>query len=122
MAGTILVIEDDFDVREALTAVLTEEGFAVHAAAGGADGLALLREGLAADLILLDLRMPGMNGWQFRAEQQRDPALSRIPVILLTADTSSGPPLETEGRLAKPIRLQALVDEIARVLGAAKPG
>jgi CheY-like chemotaxis protein len=83
---TIMIVDDDPDIRAALGELLESEGYEVVGAANGAAALALLRSGVAAPCaILLDLMMPYMNGWEFRAEQLRDPALREIPIILLTA-------------------------------------
>lgn len=114
---TILLIEDDEANREALSDFLRDEGYAVIGAENGARALALLREGAAPALILLDLMMPVMNAWGFRAEQQRDPALAGIPVILFSA----GHRVEEEaGRfgavavLRKPPDLDELLAHVAR--------
>jgi CheY-like chemotaxis protein len=80
-----LLVDDDSDIRVALAELLESEGYEVLAAANGAAALALLRGGATPCAILLDLMMPYMNGWEFRAEQLRDPALRDIPIILLTA-------------------------------------
>jgi len=84
-ARTILVVDDDPDIRTALSELLESEGYEVMGAANGAAALAQLRAGARPCAILLDLMMPFMNGWEFRAEQLRDPALREIPVVLLTA-------------------------------------
>lgn len=83
---TVLLVEDDFDVRETIAEVLTDEGYVVATAADGQKAIEQLRGGLRPFVILLDLMMPGMNGYQFRLEQRSDPVLSEIPVIVLTAD------------------------------------
>src|SRR5581483_10663986 len=85
MAGQcpILVVEDDRDVREALVEVLRAEGYLPFAAGDGEEALAQLESGLEPCVILLDLMMPRMNGWQFMDEQrQRE---SRTPVIVVSA-------------------------------------
>jgi CheY-like chemotaxis protein len=82
--ATILVDDDDDDIREVL-AVLDEAGFRVMTAAHGREALEHLREDPQPDVILLDLMMPEMDGYQFRAEQQRDPALRAIPTLIVTA-------------------------------------
>jgi len=81
----VLVIEDDEATREAVTLLLTSEGCDVLTAANGRAALEVLRNGARPDLIVLDLMMPVMDGWQFRAEQKRDPALSKIPVLVISA-------------------------------------
>lgn len=81
----ILVVDDEAFIRMYLEEVLADEGHEVHSASGGAAALALLRNGgPRPHLILLDLMMPGMNGWEFRAAQARDPLLADIPVVLLS--------------------------------------
>jgi CheY-like chemotaxis protein len=82
----ILLIEDDDLLREGLKQVLEEDGCRVSAAADGAAGMELLRDGkLAPCLILLDLMMPGMNGWDFLQLHGRHPALSKIPIAVASA-------------------------------------
>ena len=80
----ILIIEDDADVRAAVAEVLAYEGHLVAEAGDGLEGLRSARE-QRPDLILLDLMMPTMDGWSFRAAQQADPALARIPVVVVSA-------------------------------------
>ena len=81
----ILLIEDDEDLREALRDLFEDEGFNAWTAANGKEALECLRSRGRACLILLDLMMPVMNGWEFRAELERDPDLSRIPIVVCTA-------------------------------------
>jgi CheY-like chemotaxis protein len=82
---SILIVDDDVDVREMLSQFFSIEGYEVATARNGQDALEQLRKGQQADLILLDLMMPVMDGWQFRLEQQRDPKLASIPVVVLSA-------------------------------------
>jgi CheY-like chemotaxis protein len=79
-----LVVEDDTDIRESLLELLQIEGYGVVGAANGKEALEQLRRRPAA-VILLDLMMPVMDGYQFRSEQLRDPELSGIPVVLVSA-------------------------------------
>lgn len=84
--GTILLVEDDPDVAEAMLDVLLDEGYdAVHAS-NGREALELLHGSECPSLILLDLMMPEMDGLQFREAQLRDPRIAHIPVIILSAD------------------------------------
>lgn len=112
---TILVVDDDYEIRSTLAELLEDEGFTVRSAANGQEALAVLRgEPLLPDLILLDLMMPVMSGWQFREEQLKDPALSAVPVVVLTAGTV-GPEvgsLQAAGVLKKPLDLDTLLDSI----------
>ena len=113
----VLVIEDDADILHAVVQVLEDEGYAVRAAENGRVALATLREPGARPpcVILLDLMMPVMDGWAFRAEQLRDPALARIPVIILTADGNAAEKavlMNGAGALRKPVELLTLLEAI----------
>ena len=115
--GRILIVEDDSDLREALSEVLRDEGYSVAMAADGREALDRLRRHLRPSLILLDLTMPVMNGWQFRAEQRQDPALSGIPVVVLSAGDHLAEqmvPLGIADYVRKPIRLDHLLQTIER--------
>ena len=81
---TVLIIEDEGDIRHFIARVLELEGYQVLTADDGPTGLALLHKN-AVDLVLLDLRLPGMDGWTILREIKRDEALAAIPVIVLTA-------------------------------------
>ena len=83
---TILLVEDDFDVREALAETLRDEGYAVECAVDGVQALDYLRGGGRPGLILLDLMMPRMSGSEFRMVQKVDPQLADLPVVLISAD------------------------------------
>jgi CheY-like chemotaxis protein len=87
VTAAVLVVDDDFDLRETLADVLQDEGFTVATAADGLAALDYLRAGNRPAVILLDWMMPHCDGAQFRAEQLSDTALAGIPVVLLTADT-----------------------------------
>jgi DNA-binding response OmpR family regulator len=80
----ILIVDDDPDIKDLLTALLESEGFQTRSASNGLEALEAIRSH-APDMILLDLMMPVMDGWQFRAEQKRESAISEIPVVVLSA-------------------------------------
>ena len=80
----VLVVEDDRAVREALSALLEVEGYSVVAAANGEEALHHLQDGLRPSVILLDLMMPVMDGFEFRRRQLTDLRFSRIPVIVVS--------------------------------------
>jgi len=82
---TILIVDDDRGVLNGLTELLEEEGYKVATAIDGLDALRQLRGGLRPCVILLDLMMPVMDGWDFRHEQMKDQVLSDIPVVVITA-------------------------------------
>ncbi|MBZ5536237.1 MAG: response regulator [Acidobacteriia bacterium] len=80
----ILIIDDNPAVRDVLGEVLRGAGYEVSTAANGAEALTHMRTKGAPSLILLDLMMPVMNGWEFRSEQLKDPSLRAVPTIILT--------------------------------------
>jgi CheY-like chemotaxis protein len=116
-APHILIVEDEFLIRDALTEFLEEEGYSVAGAANGQEALSYLRRGMLPSLILLDLMMPVMSGMQFLAERQQDPALAAIPVVLLSADRNSQEKVLSTAPveyLEKPVRLTDLLDTVER--------
>ena len=113
----ILVIEDDADIREVLSLLLSMEGFDVSVAEDGLSALEYLRSAAALpDLVLLDLVMPFMDGYQFRREQKLDPRLSQIPVIIMTANQlPEDQTLGAAGFLRKPVALDQVVVSIRAI-------
>src|SRR5204863_859824 len=81
----VLIVEDDSDLREMMAQLLTLEGFQSAAVANGKEALRYLSAGDTPNVILLDLMMPVMDGWEFRRVQQADPVLARVPTIVLSA-------------------------------------
>lgn len=115
----IFVVEDDLHIRESLTEVLEIEGFNVFSAVNGQDALDILRSGQKADLILLDLMMPVKDGFQFKAEQEVDPLIQNIPVIIMSANGNMSAKKElgtVKEFLKKPIDLDALLETINKYL------
>jgi two-component system chemotaxis response regulator CheY len=115
---TILLVEDDFDIREALADALADQGYLVDLASDGEQALRLLRGGARPGLILLDLMMPRMNGTEFRAAQRADPALADLPVVLLSADSrmeEKAAALNVQAAVRKPINLPELYAAIERI-------
>lgn len=111
---TVMVVEDDAAIRDAILEILESEGYEPFAVRNGAEALAVLRRGwVEPALILLDLMMPVMDGWQFREAQLRDPALAAIPVIVMSASDPAG--ISADARVTKPIELDLLLATIARV-------
>ncbi len=110
----IMVIEDDEDIREALCELLEYEGYLVVSRRNGSEALEYLRSGQAPCLILLDLMMPVMDGWTFRKEQQRDPSLTKIPVVVLTAggkELAEG--IDANLVLCKPLPLEKILRAVS---------
>jgi len=112
--GRVLVVEDDGDIRETLRDVLTWGEYEVVTASNGREALDLLRDGTDVDVILLDLMMPVMSGWEFRRVQLDDPALAGIPCVVLSA---SAPGQARPDRfLAKPVGVDELLFTVGDVL------
>ena len=84
-SAPVLIVDDNAETRQVLGQVLAIKGYPSVAVAGGQQALDYLNGGGAASLIILDLRMPGMDGHEFRAHQMADPILAKIPVIVFTA-------------------------------------
>jgi CheY-like chemotaxis protein len=116
-ARRVLVIEDDHDIREALGAVLTGEGFEVTACAHGREALEWLeRTGVVPAAIVLDLMMPVMNGWQFLAQCRREGPLAQVPVIVLSAHAGfDDVKVSADACFRKPIRLDDLLAALHRL-------
>lgn len=119
-ARPIVVIDDDEDIRDSLADLLTQEGYQVRCFANGAEALDGLHRDADASLILLDLRMPIMNGWRFRTEQCLDHRLAAIPVIVMsTSSDIEHPPAPPTGTpLSKPLDIEKL---LARIAISARP-
>ena len=113
-APTVFIVEDDPDTREMLGKFLELEGFHVETAANGKQALDRLSSGLKASVIVLDLMMPIMDGWQFRREQVRNSALAAIPVIVVSAAGKERlANIEANSYLTKPIDLEELLREVS---------
>ena len=113
---TILVVEDDAPIREVVATVLEEEGYNVVSAASGAEGLRWL-ESNAADLVVLDMRMPIMDGWKF-AEELRDRQVHNVPILVMTAAvdaTQRAREIGAAATLSKPFDLSELIQMVAEL-------
>jgi CheY-like chemotaxis protein len=111
----ILIVEDDMDIREALEQILEGEGYQVVSAPNGKVALDRMRE-FKPQLVLLDLMMPVMNGWQFRQNQRQDDALAHVPVVIISADGSArreATAMGVQGFMQKPIELEDLLGVVA---------
>lgn len=111
-SGRLLVVDDDPFTRAALALALEDQGLTVETAADGRAALSRLSQGPLPDLILLDLMMPGMDGWQFLQELRREPTLSQIPIVVvscLDANVARAAALGVADYVCKPVG----VDELA---------
>jgi CheY-like chemotaxis protein len=110
---TILVVDDDSAIRDSLSELLQDEGYLVARAQNGQQALEFLRANGAPCLILLDLMMPVMDGFEFIDQQRGDPALAGIPVVVITAagdHRSRG--VQARQVLPKPIRAETLMTTV----------
>ena len=114
----ILLVDDDIDLRESLAEVLEEAGYTVDRAANGQEALQSLRQERPT-VILLDLLMPVMNGWQFCQLKRRDQSVANIPVIAMSAAVSKDPSspyyIEVDDFLAKPVEIDDLLSKLANL-------
>ncbi|WP_222615273.1 response regulator [Persicimonas caeni] len=116
MTKPILIVEDEIDIRETLMSFLELKGYTVTTASNGREALKRLEEGLEPCLILLDLMMPTMDGWEFRTRQLADPDLADIPVLVLTGahyTSEEAASLQALDVLSKPIDIGRMLDHVA---------
>jgi CheY-like chemotaxis protein len=109
----ILVVEDDEDAREAMVALLQMKGYRAVPAGNGQEALDYLRRAPVPDLIILDLWMPVMDGWQFRSEQVKDPRLKNVPVIVVTA-LSDRADVDANEIIIKPVDVNRLLTTVSQ--------
>jgi CheY-like chemotaxis protein len=126
--STALVVDDAPDIRLLADLVLSMAGFTVTAAASGREALAALAAGELPDIVLLDVQMPDVDGWETLSRVRSDPRTSHLPVVLCTVkglpeDALKGWTLGCDGYLGKPFDIGGLVNELQTVLdrdGAAR--
>jgi CheY-like chemotaxis protein len=119
---TALVVDDAPDIRLLADLVLTMAGFTVRAAASGRDALHMLAGAELPDIVLLDVQMPEVDGWETLSRVRADPRTAALPVVLCTVkglpeDTLKGWSLGCDGYLGKPFDIGDLVEELHGVLG-----
>jgi two-component system alkaline phosphatase synthesis response regulator PhoP len=124
MQSTILVVDDEQDIVELLRYNLNKEGYRVLTATNGREGLRLLDK--HPDLVLLDVMMPEMDGWEVCKAIRREPETSTLPVIFLTARESEvdevlGLELGADDYIAKPVRIRTLVARVKKALQVREP-
>jgi len=110
-AARVLVVDDDRDIRELLVELLGGEGYLVSSAADGRQAL-LEAHAHRPDVILLDLMMPVMDGWQFRAAQLEDPDLAGVPVVVISAFDHD---LDAAAVMQKPFLVEELLATVHRL-------
>jgi two-component system response regulator MprA len=113
----VLVVEDDDDLRDVVTQTLQRKSFTVIGARDGAEALTTLERDSDVNLILLDLMMPRMHGWEFRRRQLADTRFAHIPVVVMTATTSlDEAAIDANDILRKPLSFSSLVETIERYM------
>lgn len=117
--GDVLVIEDDEDIREIVRLTLEEEGYRVRTAPNGLEGLRLLEEHGPPCVLLLDLMMPVMNGWEVLEKLQEHEELASIPVVVVSASAARSPRAHVTHVLQKPVCLTLLLATVGRYCGHA---
>jgi CheY-like chemotaxis protein len=109
----VLVVDDDDAIREVIAEVLRDEGYEVICARNGLQALDELNKEHHPDLVLLDLMMPVMSGWEVLEQLQASDELSRIPVVVVSAMTAPG----VSEHLSKPVDLDRLLATVGRLAG-----
>jgi CheY-like chemotaxis protein len=116
--GGVLIVEDDEDIRADLAAILRVKGFVVEESANGRDALTRLESGPPPCVLILDLMMPVMNGWELRAVMRAHPTLRDIPVVVVSGagriDPKEVDALEAVAVLVKPFELTQLLELVGR--------
>jgi DNA-binding response OmpR family regulator len=110
--NSVLVVDDEIDIRQAVAEVLADEGYQVFDAGDGAEALRKCRAHHPS-IVLLDLMMPRMNGWEFRDAQKHDPDVSAIPVVVVSA-LGRVSNIDAEGFIQKPFDLDELLAMVRR--------
>jgi CheY-like chemotaxis protein len=111
--SSVLIVDDDDDIRDLLQMFLEEAGHHVVGSANGLQAQRLLAGGLRPEVIILDLMMPVMSGWELRKWMLRDPSIASIPTIVITGDAKlegSQDSLQAKAYVAKPFELQQILD------------
>jgi two-component system response regulator MprA len=115
---SVLVVEDDVFLRDLFKVFLEADGYLVDTAGDGREALERLRQAAPPSVVVLDLMMPRMDGWGFRAEQRKDPALAAIPVVICSAagdPHAEAPELEAADYLQKPVVFEDLLGTVRRL-------
>lgn len=108
----ILIIEDDANIRDVMKMALEFDGYSVATAKDGKEGLRELAENPHPDLILLDLMMPIMNGWEFVEAKKSDPTIKAIPVVVVSAYSEKAKIIECKAFVEKPLELETLLKAV----------
>ena len=122
---TILIVEDDPDLRLVHSEILSHEGYAVRTAADGVEALELVENEGPPAMILLDLRMPRMNGWDFAKRLRQQPRLRNIPLVVVAAHyriAEEAAAIGARAWLHKPVSIDLLLSVVGRVYAESTDG
>ena len=112
----VLVVDDDLEIRDALTDILEDEQYSVTVAANGREALDLIENGSTPDVILLDVMMPVMDGWHFLSARLAHPRLVEVPIIIISAGIEAAEEAHKAGGVCsvarKPLHISDLVGRI----------
>jgi two-component system response regulator MprA len=118
----VLVVDDDYDIREAMSDVLVAEGYSVVTAADGGEALEKLRNGVQPDVVLLDLMMPRVSGLEVIDALRKDESLCEIPIVVCSANRAYGPDdLGVHDVLRKPVSVEELLEAVAQAIRPRRP-
>jgi CheY-like chemotaxis protein len=115
----VLVVDDDDELRDAVADALRDAGLSVKTARNGREALDVMAKEALPAVILLDLMMPIMSGWEFRVAQLRDEKIRAIPIVVMSAVTDvrgAAEQLQADGFLMKPVELQTLIATVTRFM------
>jgi CheY-like chemotaxis protein len=112
---SVLVVEDDEGIRNVFRLALEMDGYRVFTSSNGREALEKLKHIESVCLILLDLMMPVMNGWEFAKALEKDETLAKIPIVVVTAFRDESKGINAVGFIKKPIELQTLLSVVRHV-------
>ena len=124
MSGAVLVVEDDLDLASLIQMILADDGYEVALASDGRQALAQVAERMPG-VILLDMRMPVMNGWEFAREYQARYGSAAAPIVVVTAAENARARAEeigADGWLEKPFEIEDVLRMVARFVGPVDAG
>jgi DNA-binding response OmpR family regulator len=120
--ATLLVVDDEPEINKLVARIFEKRGYTVHTAADGAEALAMVAS-TKPDLIILDLNLPKIDGWEVCRRLKSDPATKQIPIVMLTAahanvdDAHIGLGLGADEYVAKPFVKAVMLHNVERLLG-----
>lgn len=118
---TILIVDDDSTVRDIMKAILEQEGFSVLSAANGLEGIQCLDESHEVGIVLLEMMMPEMNGWEFLDHMKADARLAKVPVVIVSAYHEIARSILPASFVPKPVRREDLLAAIDNALTKPRP-